>query len=75
MTFVKCRGMKVYSCKIYFWSDQPNIVEKLSQLKDIEAARRDVVVVLTAQLHSTKPILSFSAGSNIARGLSEICGD
>lgn len=60
---------------IFLVKYQPNIVEKLSQLKDIEAARRDLVVVLTARLHSTKPILSFSAGSNIARGLSEICGD
>ena len=33
---------------------------------------RGVVVITTAQLHSTKPELRFCAGSNPARGLSEI---
>ena len=32
-----------------------------------------VVVITTAQLHSTKPKLQFCASSNAARGLSEIC--
>ena len=32
-----------------------------------------VVVITTAQLHSTKPELRFCAGSNPARGVSEIC--
>ena len=31
-----------------------------------------VVVIITAQLHSTKPELRFCAGSNPARGVSEI---
>ena len=31
-----------------------------------------VVVINTAQLHSTKPELKFCAGSNPARGMSEI---
>ena len=34
--------------------------------------RRGVVVIITAQLHSTKPELRFCAGSNSARGVSEI---
>ena len=34
--------------------------------------RRGVVVLTTAQLHSTKPELRFCAGSNPARGVSEI---
>ena len=34
--------------------------------------RRGVVVITTAQLHSTKPKLRFCAGSNPARGVSEI---
>ena len=34
--------------------------------------RHGVVVVTTAQLHSTKPGLRFCAGSNPARGVSEI---
>ena len=35
--------------------------------------RRGVVVITTAQFHSTKPELRFCAGSNPARGMSEIC--
>ena len=31
--------------------------------------RRGVVVITTAQLHSTKPELRFCAGSNPARGM------
>ena len=34
--------------------------------------RRGVVVITTAQLHSTKPELRFYAGLNPARGVSEI---
>ena len=34
--------------------------------------RRIVVVITTAQLHSTKPELRFCTGSNPARGMSEI---
>ena len=34
--------------------------------------RRGVVVITTAQLHSSKPELRFCAGSNPARGVSEI---
>ena len=34
--------------------------------------RRGVVVITTAQLHSPKPELRFCAGSNPARGVSEI---
>ena len=33
---------------------------------------RRLVVITTAQLHSTKPELRFCAGSNPARGVSEI---
>ena len=35
--------------------------------------RRGVVVITTAQLHSTKPELRFCAGSTPSRGVSEIC--
>ena len=35
--------------------------------------RHGVVVITTVQIHSTKPELSFCAGSNPARGVSEIC--
>ena len=35
--------------------------------------RRGVVVITTAQLHSTKPEFRFCAGSNPASGVSEIC--
>ena len=35
--------------------------------------RGAVVITTTAHLHSTKPELRFCAGSNPARGVSEIC--
>ena len=34
--------------------------------------RRGIMVITTAHLHSTKPELRFCAGSNPARGVSEI---
>ena len=40
---------------------------------DINLWRRGVVVVTTAQLHSTKPEPRLSADSNPARGVLEIC--
>ena len=43
------------------------IIEEINNLW-----RRGVVVITTAQLHSTKPELKFCAGSNSARGVSEI---
>ena len=36
------------------------------------AWRRGVVIITTAQLHSTKPELRFCAGSNPVHGVSEI---
>ena len=43
------------------------------QLKvEVKVWRRGVVVITTAQLHLTEPILRFCAGSNHARGVSEI---
>ena len=38
----------------------------------IICSRRGVVVITTAQLHSTKPELRFCTGSNPAHGISEI---
>ena len=35
--------------------------------------RCSVVVITTAQFHSTKPEFRFCAGSNPTRGVSEIC--
>ena len=35
--------------------------------------RRGVVVITTGEIHSTKSELRFYAGSNPARGVSEIC--
>ena len=37
-----------------------------------EPWRRGIVVITTAQLHSTKPELRLCAGSNPARGVLEI---
>ena len=41
-------------------------------LNNLGNKRRGVVIITTAQLHSTKPELRFCAGSNPARGVSEI---
>ena len=42
------------------------------KIKITLSRRRGVVIITTAQLHSTKPELKFSAGSNPAHGVSEI---
>ena len=42
------------------------------QLYWLQLWRRGEVVITTAQLHSTKPELRLCAGSNPARGVSEI---
>ena len=47
-------------------------LKKKSQSCEEGGACRGVVVITTAQLHSTKPGLRFCAGSNPARGVSEI---
>ena len=51
------------------------VADNISHLfpKRIESWHRGVVVITAAQLHSTKPELRLSVGSNTARGLSEIC--
>ena len=49
--------------------------EKLSywfSANHLVAWRHDVVIITTAQLHSTEPELRFCAGSNPARGMLEI---
>ena len=50
------------SCFVVKW-------ELLKQLKH----SWHLVVITTAQLHSTKPVHRFCAGSNPARGMSKIC--
>ena len=50
----------------HLWRTRPNLLT-LTNVR-----RRDVVVITTAQLHSTKSELRFCAGSNPARGVSEI---
>ena len=47
---------------------------QFSQRQETNRSKRcsGVVVIATAQLHSTKPELRFCAGSNPARGVSEI---
>ena len=45
--------------------------EKL-HINKCNVARRGVLVITAAQLHSTKPELQFCAGSNPARGVLEI---
>ena len=50
-------------CNIGIYADDTTLNSKWN---------RGVMVVTTAQLHSTKPELKFCAGSNPARGVSEI---
>ena len=45
----------------------------VAQLKTFFSWCCGVLVITTAQLHTTKPELRFCAGSNPARGMSEIC--
>ena len=47
-------------------------LRRTSCRKKLTNWRRGVVVITTAQLHSTKPELRFCAGSNPARSVSEI---
>ena len=59
---------------------QKQLLHVTSQTKNQEkfhinkcnVARRRVLVITAAQLHSTKPELRFCAGSNPARGVLEI---
>ena len=47
----------------------------LLNLMNVSSWRRGVMVITTAQLHSTKPELSFCTGSNPAHDMSEIRDD
>ena len=47
-------------------------VKKLQVNDKVLRSYDGAVVITTAQLHSTKPALGFCAGSNPARGISEI---
>ena len=61
-------------CKNNFtgaWSVIKEVIRKNSNQAVIW--RHGVVVITTAQLHSTKPELRFCTGSNPAGGMSEIC--
>ena len=44
-------------------------------VKCVKAFYIFTLLITTAQLHLTKPELRFCAGSNPARGVSEICDD
>ena len=65
--------MKVYKIQFSFFTE----IEKKKENKlELEKKRKEirigVVFITTAQLHSTKPELRFCAGSNPARGVSDI---
>ena len=57
-----------------WWRVSASVYEPQQNL-DQATWRRSVVVITTAQLHSTKPELRFCAGSNSARCVSDICDD
>ena len=65
--------MKVYKIQFSFFTE----IEKKKENKlELEKKRKEirigVVFITTAQLHSTKPELRICAGSNPARGVSDI---
>ena len=49
------------------------IIEKGLSIEWVAASAISNLVIATKQLHSTKPELRFYAGSNPARGVSQIC--
>ena len=51
---------------------KPSQKSKMEHFAKKAKNSRGVVVIATAQLHSTKPELRFRADSNPARGISEI---
>ena len=56
-----------------YLTSQTNIYLGLDDFKLNTPWRRGVVVITTAQLHSTKPELRFCTASNPARGVLEVC--
>ena len=63
---------KYFSASFYF--SKKSVKAEMTYLKPLSESRswrRGVVVITTAQLHSTKPELRFCAGSNPARGVPE----
>ena len=61
-----------FSLKILLPFELLNLMEETISGKTKTMHRRGVMVITTAQLHSTKPELRFCAGSNLACGVSEI---
>ena len=55
-----------------FKPQNPNQTTKSFNCKTQAQKRRSVVFITAAQLHSSKPEIRFCAGSNSARGVSEI---
>ena len=64
-----------FSLKILLPFELLNLREETISGKTKTMHRRGVMVITTAQLHSTKPELRFCAGSNPACGMSEIRDD
>ena len=71
--FLLERNSTKYFSASYF--SKKSVKAEMTHLKPLSESRswrRGVVVITTAQLHSTKPELKFCAGSNPARGVPEI---
>ena len=49
------------------------LLDRSKENRQVFLRRHGVVVITTAQLHSTKPELRFCAGLNPSGGVSEIC--
>ena len=62
----------MYRLKSQIAELEKHFLQNRRWLRDVMVMwHHDVVVVTTAQLHSTKPELRFGAGSNPPRGVSE----
>ena len=71
-TFLSQPKVKTVHLKSELFVTYTILEEKVNMNVNKAKCRRGVVVITTAQPHSTKPELSFCAGSNPARGVSEI---
>ena len=82
--FIRCRKINislVFITQCYFsvpkyvrLNSTHYLIMKINNKRELQVVviKLQVVIITTAQLHSTKPELRFCAGSNPARGMSEI---
>ena len=69
--FVSCKYFRLILQPLQTVTNGANY-SRMHQVKFFRGLHHVVVVIATVQLHSTKPELRFCAGSDPARGVSEI---